>query len=256
MLEMEVVIDEGFVNALRDYGLTTYEARAYYVLLTVGEAGAGTIARLSGIPQQRIYDTLTSLERKGFVQVRHTNPKKYAPLNIRRALTNRIRQLSAEFNARMEELKERINEIEERAPKSRGSSGGSHVWIVEGEEAIIGRILEMIQSAEKCIKLVGERPLFTLKCREILKKHLPEGVKLYALGTFEQVCRDEILALGGEVREAKSYSNYLLLVDDSRLLMVYFDDDGVPYGLYTENEAIVQPHVYLFDTLWGNVFQV
>jgi len=247
---MDIVIDEGFVNALRDYGLTTYEARAYYVLLTLGEASAGIIAKLSGIPHQRIYDTLSSLERKGFIQVRHTNPKKYSALSVRRALTNRIRQLSAEFNARMEELKERIKEIEERAPKLQTNDGGSHVWIIEGEEAIIGRILEMIQSAERCVKLVGERPLFTLNCRDVLKKYLPKGVKFYALGTFERVCKDEIHALGGEVREVKSYSNYLLIVDDSKLLMVYFDDNGIPYGLYTENEGIIHPHVYLFDLLW------
>ncbi|MBE8538572.1 helix-turn-helix domain-containing protein [Geoglobus acetivorans] len=247
---MEITIDEAFVNALRDYGLTTYEAKAYYVLLSVGEASAGTVAKLSAIPQQRIYDTLSSLERKGFIQVRHTNPKKYAPLSVRRALVNRIRQLSAEFSARMEELRDRISEIEELAPKVQSDSGGSHVWVVEGEEAIVARILEMIQSAEKCVKLVGERPLFTLKCREILKRYLPEGVKLYALGTFERVCREEILALGGEIREIESYSNYTLIVDDSKLLMVYFDDGGVPHGLYTENEGIIHPHVHLFNLLW------
>ena len=250
-IEMEVAIDEAFVNALRDYGLTAYEARAYYVLLTVGEASAGTVAKLSGIPQQRIYDTLTSLERKGFIQVMHTNPKKYAALNVRRALSNRIRQLRAEFDARMEELKERIDEIERHVPRPQSSSGGSHVWIIEGEEAIIGRILEMIQSAEKSVKLAGERPLFTLNCKGILKKHLSRGVKLYALGTFERVCRDEILDLGGEVRDMESYSHYLLIVHDSRLLMVYFDDEGIPYGLYTENEDVIRPHVYLFDLLWN-----
>lgn len=253
---MEVAIDEGFVNSLRDYGLTAYEARAYSVLLTVGEASAGTVAKLSGIPQQRIYDTLTSLERKGFIQVMHTNPKKYAALSVRRALTNRIRQLRAEFNARMEELKDRIDEIEreiQRYTPRPQSTGGSHVWVIEGEEAIIGRILEMIQSAEKCVKLAGERPLFTLNCKGVLKRHLSKDVKLYALGTFERVCKEEIRTLGGEVREVTSYSHYLLIVDDSKLLMVYFDDDGIPYGLYTENEDVVRPHVYLFDILWDKV---
>jgi len=150
----------------------------------------------------------------------------------------------------MEELKERIKEIEERAPKLQTSDGGSQVWIIEGEEAIIGRILEMIQGAKKCVKLMGERPLFTLKCKNALKKYLPKGVKLYALGTFERVCKDEIYALSGEVREVGSCSNYILVVDDSKLLMVYFDDNGIPYGLYTENEGIIRPHIYLFDLLW------
>ncbi len=96
----------------------------------------------------------------------------------------------------------------------------------------------------------GERPLFTLKCREILKRYLQAGVKIYALGTFEQVCREEITILGGEVRDVDTFTNYTLIVDDSKLLMVYFDDEGIPYGLYTENEGIVQPHVHLFNLLW------
>lgn len=247
---MEIEIDESFINALRDYGLTAYEARAYYVLLAVGEATAGTVAKLSGVPQQRIYDTLASLERKGFIQARHTNPKRYAALSVRRALTNRIRQLRAEFDAREHELKERINDLEKRAPKPKTGGGGSQVWVVEGEEAIIARILEMIRSAEKSVKLAGERPLFTLNCKGVFKKYLPEGVKLYALGKFERVCRDEIRSVGGEIRDVESYCHYLLIVDDSKLLIVYFDDDGIPNGLYTENEGIIRPHIHFFDQIW------
>ena len=248
---MEIMLDESFINALRDYGLTTYEARAYYVLLATGETGAGVIAKFAGIPQQRIYDTLSSLERKGFVQVMHTNPKRYFPLNVRRALTNRLRQLRAEFNSRIEELKERIQEIEDKAPRPVDSKEGSHVWIIEGGEAITGRIIEMISSAEREVRLAGDRPLFTLNCRGVFKSYLKSGVSLYALGTFEAPCRKEIESVGGRVREAVVDYHYVIVVDGKKMLLVYFDDDGIPSALYTENRDIIKPHLKYFDIIWN-----
>ncbi len=248
---MEIVLDESLINALRDYGLTTYEARAYFVLLTVGETGAGVIAKFAGIPQQRIYDTLSSLERKGFIQVKHTNPKKYAPLSVRRAITNRIRQLRAEFNARMEELKERINEIENRIPHPVNDKEGSHVWIIEGGEAIIGRIIEMISSARQEVRLAGDRPLFTLNCKGVFQRYLKDGVTLYALGTFERVCKKEIESVGGKIRNASVDYHYIIIVDGQKMLLVYFDDEGIPSALYTENQDIIKPHLHYFEILWS-----
>gem|GEM_PF-1294719 len=249
---MDIEFDEDFIAALRIYGLTAYEAKAYYVLLTMEEATAGAVARRSGVPQQRIYDTLSSLERKGFIQSRNTTPKLYSPLGVKRALNSRIRQLRAEFEAREQELLEMIPILVEKAPFPSGDrSSKSHVWILESENSIVGRIIEMISSAQHEVRLAGDRPLFTLNCKGVFQRYLNKGVTLYALGTFERVCRKEIESVGGKIKEAKVDYHYILIIDNLKLLLVYFDEDGVPSALYTENEDIVNPHLHYFEILWN-----
>ncbi len=51
-------------------GLNKYQALAYEALLKSGPMKAQEVARLTGIPQQRIYDTLRSLVDAGLVTER------------------------------------------------------------------------------------------------------------------------------------------------------------------------------------------
>jgi len=105
---MKAPLDEEVIKLLKEYNLNSYEAKAYYVLLLLGESTATSISREAQIPQQRVYDALRSLERKGFVQVKSTVPKRYVPLPLRKALTNRIRQLRLEFEIKEDNLKKLV----------------------------------------------------------------------------------------------------------------------------------------------------
>ncbi|TCK02883.1 TrmB family transcriptional regulator [Phorcysia thermohydrogeniphila] len=251
---MKIQLDEEVIKLLKEYSLNSYEAKAYYVLLLLGEATATLIAREAQIPQQRVYDALRSLERKGFVQVKNTNPKRYIPIPPRKALNNRIRQLRLEFEIREDNLKKLVDKIEEKIPEAKNSSfdNGFQVFILEGRESIVNQAISMISSARSTVKIAGIKPLFTLGCKGNLKKYLKRKVKILAMGEFDKPCKEEIKKLGGEYCEAAACCQYLLIVDDSKLLIVYFDEKGAPNGLYTENEAIIKPFILFFDQQWKN----
>ncbi|WP_163328187.1 TrmB family transcriptional regulator [Desulfurobacterium thermolithotrophum] len=251
---MKIEIDEEVVNLLKEYGLNTYEAKAYYVLLLLGESAATSVARESKIPQQRIYDALKSLERKGLIQTKNTIPKKYVPLPVRKALTNRLRQMRLEFEIREDNLRKLIDELEKKIPETKSLlDKGSQIFVMEGKESIVNQAISMISSAESTIKIAGNKPLFILECKGNLSKYMRRNVELVAIGEFDQFCKDEIEKLGGKYCEASVYCQYLLIVDDKKLLIVYFDEKGVPNGLYTENEAIVKPYLMFFESKWKEV---
>jgi len=65
------------VSALKDFGLSKYEARMYFTLLTIGEAKVMEITRKASVPQSRAYDVLENLTQKGFVEMRGEQPKTY-----------------------------------------------------------------------------------------------------------------------------------------------------------------------------------
>jgi sugar-specific transcriptional regulator TrmB len=66
------------VDMLSDFGLSGYEARVYFTLLTLGEAKVTSVTRKAYVPQSKAYGVLESLADKGFVELSGTeSPKKY-----------------------------------------------------------------------------------------------------------------------------------------------------------------------------------
>ncbi len=64
----EVLNGKLVVRKLRDFGLSEYEARVYFVLLTLGESRVGHISRRAYVPQSKMYEVLDKLIEKGLAE--------------------------------------------------------------------------------------------------------------------------------------------------------------------------------------------
>ena len=63
--------------ALKEFGLTDYETRAFIALITTGISSAKELSDRTKIPYSRIYDVLVNLENIGWVKVISGRPMKY-----------------------------------------------------------------------------------------------------------------------------------------------------------------------------------
>lgn len=236
------------IELLKEFGLNTYEARCYLALLELESSTAPEVAKASGVPPQRVYDSLSSLIEKGFIQEVNGKPKLFVPLPVRDALLNRIYQLKVEFERREKFLRGLIEEIEKRVPQPSKRCSPEEVFNLSGEKSIVSTALRLISSAKRSVKIAGVRPLFTFGCRGNLEKYLNEGVELLAVGKFDAPCKEEIKRLGGKYLEREVECTYLLIVDDEKLLYIY----GGNRGIYTENEGVVAPFLAYFNSLINN----
>jgi Mn-dependent DtxR family transcriptional regulator len=66
-------------KVLREMGLTDYETRAYLALLEKGVLTASQISEEANVPYSKVYETLTSLERKGWIEMERGRPGRYYP---------------------------------------------------------------------------------------------------------------------------------------------------------------------------------
>ena len=66
---VEPVNRSELISALRDAGLSPYQADAYVTILEVGAAPVTDIAEASGVPDPRIYDVLRDLEAEGYIEL-------------------------------------------------------------------------------------------------------------------------------------------------------------------------------------------
>ena len=74
------------VEELTRLGLTSYEARAYVALTGRDSFTAAQVARLAGLPRQRIYDVLGALVEKGLAATRPGRVLKYSAADPRTAI--------------------------------------------------------------------------------------------------------------------------------------------------------------------------
>jgi HTH-type transcriptional regulator, sugar sensing transcriptional regulator len=65
-------------SLLLNLGLNRYEAGAYVALTRRGRATAAEVARLAGLPRQRVYDVLDALVGRGLATVEPGRPAHYA----------------------------------------------------------------------------------------------------------------------------------------------------------------------------------
>ena len=79
------------VEMLRDFGLCDYEARMYFVLLTLREAKVTTLTKRAYVPQSKGYGVLDRLVAKGFAkQISGEKPKKYRAKTLEKIMSNVI----------------------------------------------------------------------------------------------------------------------------------------------------------------------
>lgn len=103
------------VNMLRDFGLSEYEARIYFVLLTLGEAKVGTLAKRAYVPQSKAYEVLDRLIVKGFAELSSEEmPKQYRAKNLERVVSKAVskeEKFIRRLNNNLESLQKIVNAV-------------------------------------------------------------------------------------------------------------------------------------------------
>jgi len=123
-------------------GLSGYEARAYLAVLR-GVSKPRDIAEEAGIPPQRIYDVLRSLQRRGLIA---QMPEGYRATPPTRTLAVEAEKLVLEAAKRAEEVRLLARELEEHV----ASIAREHVLVGEGlSRALASALAALRECSEK-----------------------------------------------------------------------------------------------------------
>ena len=86
-----------YSDILKNLGLSEYESRVFLTLLMQGPMNYRALSRDSGVPTGKIYQVLSTLESKSFVESSQDRPKVLRAAEPKRAFRNRLRQLEDNF---------------------------------------------------------------------------------------------------------------------------------------------------------------
>lgn len=67
---------------LKEIGMNGYEAKVYLALISMNSASPRELHESTGIPRGRVYETLTILEKKGFIVSNKQSPVRYRIADI------------------------------------------------------------------------------------------------------------------------------------------------------------------------------
>lgn len=143
--------DTEMLEQLKELGLTEYDAKVYYILVSQGTLTAIDLSRESGVPMSKIYVVLGRLENQGWISVVPERPKKYRAVDPEVT----IDQASSLAISRLENFKNvLLTNLKETYDKRPGDAEASEFLVVHGTVNIINHLKEIAGSQSKGITVM------------------------------------------------------------------------------------------------------
>ena len=140
-------MDHEAAEELKGFGLSTYEAGAYAVLLRLGTADASLVANKASIPFGRVYDVLNSLVERGLLTLHEGRPKQYRAVQPRVAMSLLLAQRKRELDDRYAELTRLASDLEKRLSPKVKKDPSSFYSASVGEEESRAFLIEKLAEA-------------------------------------------------------------------------------------------------------------
>ena len=141
---MPAAVSEDAKKVLHEVGLTEYETKAYLILLERGVLTASEVSEHGIIPYSKVYETLNSLERKGWVEVERGRPSRYFPKAPSEALDATRLKLEDMVNGWKHIVMGELQPLYEK----REILEKPDIWILRGEFSILAKLREMLDAAK------------------------------------------------------------------------------------------------------------
>jgi sugar-specific transcriptional regulator TrmB len=175
------------VEQLTALGLSTYAARTFVALVSLGEGTAQDVSEIADVPRTRVYDAVEELQTRGLVDVQQSTPKRFWAISTETT----GRQFEQEYANRVSLLTEALGTLEsvERSSEQRG------VWTVTGRDTVTSRVEDFIEAADAEIVYMTVGDLLTEAIITRLAAASDRGVsiKLAAMSqSTEATFRDEV----------------------------------------------------------------
>ena len=244
---MSTSVSEEAKKVLREIGLTDYETRAYLILLERGVMTASEVSEHGNVPYSKVYETLNSLERKGWVEAERGRPSRYFPKAPSEALeAARLRledMVSGWRNVVLGELQP-LYERRELLEKP-------DIWILRGEFSVLAKLREMLGNTRK--ELMVAAPAFARSFVDAVVATLSQlrdsGVNVHVMVTANWDV--ERIAKAGEVKVRDGMFGGGVVVDGREALLI-LGEDKPTLVIWSNHTGLVKFARDYFQYLWSS----
>jgi len=240
-------VSEEARKVLREIGLTDYETRAYLILLERGVMTASEVSEYGGVPYSKVYETLNSLERKGWIEAERGRPGRYFPKAPSEALEAARLQLEDMVSGWRRVVFGELQPLYER----RELLEKPDIWILRGEFSILAKLREMLSGTKK--ELMVAAPAFAKDFVDAVVSMLSQ-LRDVGVNVQVMVTRDwdvEKMAKVGEVRLRDGMFGGGVVVDGREALLL-LGEDKPTLVIWSNHTGLVKFARDYFQYLWSS----
>lgn len=244
------MVSEKVKSALKDLGLTEYETRAYVGLVSTGPSTAGDLSEVSDVPHSRIYDVLSKLENRGWIESQSGRPARYRAKSPSETLSLVKLKKEEEIKRASETIKQELEPLYEEE----GEVEKPDVWTIRGSKEILGRIKEMLNDAEMEV-LITLPPV--VAGFEDLREYVPlldtKDLDVRVLASEKNDLSRKLDSVSNiEIRFRGSLFGGGVIVDGREVLLV-LGREGRILGIWSEEIGLAKFAQEYFEYLWSDL---
>lgn len=204
------------IEQLEAFRLSTYAARTFVALSSLGSGTAKEVSQVAEVPRTRVYDAVEELRDRGLVDVQQSSPQRFMAIS---AETTR-RKLDQETQQRLTKLTTALDQLGtlDRGVEQRG------IWTVSGQETIVDRLLAFFSDADSKILYVADDEFVSERLIAGLSTAADRGVSV-SVGGISAETMSHLKAKTPAIERLNSGAQAIpmvsrfLLVDGSRTLL-------------------------------------
>jgi len=240
-------------RALKDFGLTEYEVKAYVSLVESGPMPASELSKVASIPYSKIYEILGNLERKGWVETEQGRPSKHYPKAPSAALESSRMRVENTLKASQAEAMGELQPLYEK----KGVQERPDIWIVRGQPNILDKIKETLARTRRELLIampVAPDPIVAMAA-PLLGMMNERGVKISVM-VPEVTGRETVRRLKGlaEVRLREGMFGGGIISDSNQIILLLGEEPekGLTLAISSDHLGLVKFGKNYFEYLWDN----
>jgi len=225
------MVDNNIINELMKIGISEYEAKAYFALITKNPLSPYEIAKESSISTAKIYEVLNKLfEKKMIFDIIDDGKKKYIPIDPDELIENHRKTTSALLSS----LKNNLNNVKQFEKLS-------YIWNLNDYTYLMDKAIEIINNTKKTLLIsIWKEEFNTLK--ESIIKCINNKIKTAIIHFGEpEIMLKEIFRhpIEDTLFNEKGGRCLVMISDSKEVLMGIIYDNSKAEGAYSNNPGFI-----------------
>ncbi len=235
---------------LKKLGLTEYEIRVYLTLLNEGSKKGGEISKLSKVPHGKTYESLESLEKKGFISVFPVKPKLFSAVMPEIAIKNFSNNRIDAIKRLEEDLVKKLKPAKKMTNDARVTDKFTIIHGLKRERELSKYTYDI---SKKYVKNMSTYEFISSYSRARARKR---GVKIFQIAT--KMTKNLAKNSKEESKEGVDIKYYpleelrLKIIDGNKSVMTIVNPENSEdrISLFIDSKELSEAFEHYFDKIW------
>jgi sugar-specific transcriptional regulator TrmB len=245
--------EQSLTVSLEEFGLSSYEARAYVTMITKGTISASELAFYADLPRTKVYPVLLKLEKKKLTIISKSKPIMCTAIAPQDAFDEIIHEQINKVNA-MNALVTNLKKVSEDTKKLQGSEEKRYFHL--HANYVVNQLRQMINGAKSSVHIIADPLGLNLleECKEQLLGVLRRELDVKIITSPSQIGSESFRKIpdGAKIRIADINQNCFIF-DKTELLII--DNENGKGALFSSTDVLGNNQSISFMNIWEHALK-